>query len=138
MTRHKLNPIEAVVFALTGPIIAWPGFSELPKWLVEQIVLERLAQNIRVLTGQEDGDEATDAEVLAYLHTASLATPLPPEWCRIYFYLFAKYAGKEQAKRILGPFLPNELSPDEERELRKLKRWRRRRAVKRFKERLKG
>jgi len=137
LARYKLNPAEAVVFALAGPIIVWPGFNELPEWLVEQIRLERLAQNIRVLTGQEDGDEATDAEVLAYLHTASLAAPLSPEWCRIYFHLFARYAGEEQARRILGPFLPSELSPDEERELRKLRRWLRRQAIERFTEKMK-
>ena len=57
----------------------------LPKWIKNEILLERL---IQVMKGQEG--KATDAEVVAHLYTACMARALPHEWVNIYAYLVCR------------------------------------------------
>ena len=56
-----------------------------PKWLKDEIILQRLIQMMK-----GEGGKATDAEVAAYLYTANLARPIGHEYTRIYCYLVCK------------------------------------------------
>jgi hypothetical protein len=87
----------------------------LPDWIKEEVILERL---IQVMKGEEG--EATDAEVVAYLYTASLARPISTEMVNIYSHLVAKLM-KARGRDTSGIDHPT-LSPDEERELKDLRR----------------
>ena len=63
-------------------------------------------------------EEGSDAEVVAYLYTASLAAPLRTEYARIYLYLAKKLLG-EKARDIDAP---ESLTDYELELLRRLKR----------------
>ncbi len=95
----------------------------------KEIHLQRAEQALK----QREG-EATDAEALAYLYSASLAVPLRSEYVRIYSYLFQK------TMRRLGIEPPPELcdveslSEYEEGLLRELKEWLWEKSLKGFKE----
>ncbi len=80
--RHKL---EKVLINLNRPIIFHPGGLEIPDKLKKQISIERAEQ---ILKG--NFDEVTDTEVMIYLSSASMATPLSQEYANIYLYLFQK------------------------------------------------
>lgn len=79
--------IDALVGALTDPIIVWPGGwgDAIPQQLKDEIQLQRLAQLIK-----DEGSVATDAEAAAYLMTASLDLPLNRDWVEIYQYVFTR------------------------------------------------
>jgi len=84
MQRH----LERVMWALTGPIIVWPGYEDaVPKNVKDDIRMARLAHNIK----HPDLKEAPDIEAVAYLMTASLAQPPSHDWTRIYLYVSCQY-----------------------------------------------
>ena len=115
---------------LTRPIVLHPQWMEIPEILKKEIERQRALQ----VQNNEEG-EATDAEALAYLYSASLAAPLRSEYVRIYLYLFRR------TMRRLGIEPPPDLcdveslSEDEERELKELKRWLWKRSLKGAKKR---
>lgn len=101
------------------------GWAEtLPSWLLEAIRIERLALGLAGLT-REDTPKVGDAEVCAYLYTASLHGPMSAEYCQIYFYLGAKVMRKTQPDTKLPDMmieaLEQGLTAYEERELEDLK-----------------
>lgn len=96
--------IDDMVSALTDPIIVMPGGwgDTLPEWIKSRITVERLAENMKGLRGEQP--TGTDAEALAYLYTASLTVPMSTEWNNIYFYLFT---------RLMGDKVPQDLRKEE-------------------------
>jgi hypothetical protein len=70
----------------------------LPDWIRSQITLERLAQNIKALKGEEQ--TATDAEACAYLYTASLEAPMDSDWTEIYLYVAGKVVSRAKDTQI--------------------------------------
>lgn len=92
------------------------GWEEtLPDWVKQEVTLERL---IQVMKGEEG--EATDAEVIAYLYTANLARPIGHEMTNVYCHLVSKLM-KAKGKDVSEIDHPT-LGPDEERELKDLRR----------------
>jgi len=71
-----------------APIVYHPGGWEdtLPEDIKQRVIVERLE-----LQAKGEWDHATDAEVICYLYTASLAAPLSGDWTEIYVYLVAQW-----------------------------------------------
>lgn len=124
--------VEKVVKALFKPVIVHPGWLEAPENVLRDIRIQRLQQ---VLKGEEG--EATDAEALAYLSSASMVAPMHSEWVRIYEYIFQRYLDWNGIPR--PEFLREDirLSKYEESELGRLKRWLWDQAEKAWKEKMK-
>jgi hypothetical protein len=82
--------ISDIVGCLTDPIIVFPGGwgDTLPEWLKTAITLERMADNLKAIKGDEP--TGTDAEVCAYLMTVSLTQPIDSDWTQIYLYVAGK------------------------------------------------
>jgi len=115
--------ISDLVGALTDPIIVYPGGwgDSLPEWLRSAITLERLIENVRAL--KEGEMTATDAEVCAYLMTASLTFPFDRDWTEIYLYVAGKVCRQHKQAEIPGDILVESLRDDQMRNLNQLKRW---------------
>ncbi|MFQ5820823.1 MAG: hypothetical protein ACE5I5_12600 [Candidatus Heimdallarchaeota archaeon] len=88
--------ITQLVKALFNPIIVWPGFScqDLPEDLRTEITLQRLIQ-VHNTPLCHKIEEATDAEALAYLYTATLAIPPDRDWATIYMHLARNYLNRK-------------------------------------------
>ena len=129
MTTEKQveKGISEIVGALTDPIIVFPGGwgDTLPDWIKTTITLERLTMNMRALKGQEP--TGTDAEVCAYLYTASLTQPMDHDWGQIYLYIAGKvYEGwrtKESGVTMPDDIRVESISDDQMRDLNRLKAW---------------
>ncbi len=103
---------------LERPVVLYPGWYEIPEPIKKEIYLQRAEQALL----QKEG-EATDAEALAYLYSASLAVPLRSEYVRIYLYLFCRTMRRQGIEPPPDLCEVESLSEDEERLLRKLKQW---------------
>ncbi|MDD5700461.1 MAG: hypothetical protein PHU23_00300 [Dehalococcoidales bacterium] len=82
--RKNDSWISDLVGSLTDPIIVMPGGwgDTLPDWIREEITLERMVENMKAIKNEEL--MGTDAEVVAYLYTASLEAPMGHDWVEIY------------------------------------------------------
>lgn len=132
--------IEDLVGCLADPIIVMPGGwgDTLPEWIRGQIKIERLLENM-VANHEKRELMATDAEAVAYLYTASLEAPIGRDWTQIYLYV----AGKTMRAYNKVAELPDDvrvdkLTPDQERDLKKLKVWIYERRVKARKDKARG
>jgi hypothetical protein len=97
---------------------------DLPEWLLEEIRTERLILSMAALTHEmTDFEKVGDAEMVAYLMTASLRAPLYHEQAEIYVYLVAKLS--QRKGKDLTDFMQDKLerglTDDETRELESLK-----------------
>jgi hypothetical protein len=106
-------------------VVADAGWAQdLPEWLLEEIRIERLTLAMAALTHEmSDHEKVGDAEMVAYLMTASLRAPLIREDAEIYIYLSAKLMqrkGKE-LENFMRAKLEQGLSDDENRQLTHLK-----------------
>ncbi len=70
----------------------------IPDWLLEEIKFERLIHGLATISNPE-ASKVGDAEVIAYLMTASMRAPMPSEYVEIYVYLTAKVM-KRQGKEL--------------------------------------
>ena len=113
-TREVEKQIDALVGALTDPIIVYDPGWPVPERLKGEIQLARLAQLIK----KEEG-VATDVEALAYLSNASLVAPMATEWVDIYMYLFTRWMGDKTPEDLRR----DEISPWEQEKLREFKAW---------------
>jgi len=97
------------------PIVYHPGGWEdtLPPDIKDRVIIERL-----LLVAKGEWDRATDAEVICYLYTASLAAPLSGDWTEIYLYMMAQW--KPQVRDAVE--VPQQLSPWQCSQLQDLKR----------------
>jgi hypothetical protein len=95
-------------------VVANSGWAEsIPDWILEEIKTERL------LYGIIGEDKVGDAEIVAYLYTASLTAPLTSETTNVYLSLTAELL-KKQGKEV-PDFMKKELNEDEKRELERLR-----------------
>lgn len=112
---------DALTNVFIAPLILWPryGFKDVPEKLRNAIINERL---IKLVKGDKN-EEATDAEAMAYIMTATFAGPPSRNWGEIYFWLGRKYA--ETWNNEVSDFLQNDTELDDYQKdlLHRLKRW---------------
>jgi len=98
--------------------------NDIPKWLLEEIKTECLIYGLSSITNPEI-EKVGDAEVVAYLMTASLHGPMPNELNQIYIYLGAKLVKRRSSNSKLPDFMEEKLKQGltdyEQRELKELK-----------------
>lgn len=104
-------------------VVANAGWAEtLPAWLKEEIKNERLVLGLASVV--KPAYEVGDAELCAYLYTASLAAPMPRDYSEIYVYATARVM--QRRSKDMPDFMKQKLeaglTQDEEREYRGLKR----------------
>ena len=109
--RQAEKGISEIIGAITDPIIVYPGGwgDTLPDWLKTAITLERLISNMAAIKGEEM--TGTDAEVCAYLFTASLTFPLSSDWTQIYLYIATKVYEKQRTPQS-GVTMPKDVRVD--------------------------
>jgi hypothetical protein len=90
MSKNIDSMVSDLVGTFTDPIIVYPGGwgEDLPKWLKDAIILERLVENMKISKGGQP--TGTDAEACAYLNTASLTMPIDSDWSQVYLYVAGK------------------------------------------------
>ena len=94
----------------------------IPDWLLEEIKFERLIYGLATISNP-DAPKIGDAEVIAYLMTASMRAPMPSEYVEIYTYLTAKVM-KRQGKELpdfMEEKLERGLTQQEEYDLKELR-----------------
>jgi len=99
----EAGQLKQLAEVFSAPMLYHPGGWEdsLPQDLKQQVIIERL-----LLVAKGEWDRATDAEVICYLYTASLARPLGGDWTDIYTYMMAQW--KPQLRDAVE--VPQELS----------------------------
>ncbi len=115
--------IEDLVGAICDPIIVYPGGgweNDIPKWLLEQITMDRLIEQMKATKGQEP--TGTDSEALAYLFPASLCFPFDRDWTQIYIYLGARVCGAH-GSQVPDDINVQTLDRQQDEDLRRLKGW---------------
>lgn len=103
-------------------VVANAGWGEtIPEWLKDEIREERLTGMAGVA---KPVNEVGDAEVCAYLYTASLTAPMPHALNEIYFYVAASLMKRRgmELPDFMAEKLEQGLTADEQRELSDLKR----------------
>jgi hypothetical protein len=115
--------IDEVVGVFKDPIITYSGpwGNDIPDWLREAITMDRLIGNMKALHGEPM--MAGDAEVAAYLMTASLEAPMGHDFTQIYLYCATRTIERYKKGAMPEDVRVDKLGPDEERELRDLKIW---------------
>ena len=115
--------ISEIVGVFTDPIIVFPGGwgHTLPEWLKNAITLERLAMNMRILKGELP--TGTDAEVCAYLYTASLTQPMDHDWTRIYLYIATKTYQRWGKNEMPSDIAVDSISDYQTGKLNRLREW---------------
>lgn len=112
-TQRQKALLDQVASAVDSPVATGSSWN-VPEWLADRAMEERLMQ---VAAGQ-DLELATDAEVVAYLHTLSLGQPLSGEMTRVMIWTADRVM--HGGIRHLMQVLP--LGPDEQRKLQELRR----------------
>lgn len=94
----------------------------IPDWLLEKIKHERIIYGLAGISNPE-APKIGDAEVAAYLMTASMRAPMPSEYVEIYTYLTARLM-KRQGKELpdfMAEKLERGLTQQEEYDLKELR-----------------
>ncbi len=122
MVQSIEKGISDIVGVFTDPIISFPSpwNQDIPQWVKDRIILERLIMNMRVLKGEEP--TGTDAEALAYLMPASLEAPMDRDWTEIYLYVSTRVCAAT-GKEVPEDIRVEELSDYLMQELNRLKAW---------------
>ena len=109
----------------TPLIVADTAWAEsLPEWLKNEISSERMLLGLldqvskKTLTPEE---QIGDAEVVAYLMTASYVAPMDHEFANIYLFVTARLMKKVKGIDIPKEMKVDKLTSDEERKLKDLK-----------------
>jgi len=113
--KDVLKEWDVLTEVLTTPIVYHPGGWEdtVPEELRREVLKQRIEKMVN-----GGWNEATDAEVLCYLMTASLVQPLSSDWTQIFLYEGAQFMPQ---LREAVPATPKELSDYQKSELRDLK-----------------
>ena len=114
---------KPVKFSVVGEQPLRPRIIYYPPWEPPEGILEDIRKELQ----NKNRKTASDAEVVAYLSSASLANPPSEQWTRIYMYVTRNYLKSKGWKKFEGgmEFL-NEyktLRPEDERELKRLREW---------------
>jgi hypothetical protein len=126
VTDRKVDGwISDLVGSLTDPIIVMPGGwgADLPEWIREEITLERMIENMK---SAAKGEEimGTDAEVVAYLYTASLESPMDNDWVEIYLYIASKVMKRHTKQEMPADMrVVEKLTRNQEDDLLRFERW---------------
>lgn len=129
MAYDPRTSLEDMLFSMSDPIIVFPGDWQdtVPKWLRQQIELDRMTQVMEAAKAGKRPDQATDAEALAYLSTVINIYPFPHDWTNIYLWLSRRVLEKsgqgEKAIAIAKELAPKELSVGEQEDLGRFKEW---------------
>jgi len=76
------------MYMFKAPYITWPDYEGyITPDMKQRAELERFKNITEIM----ETKEATDYEVVIYLHTASFIHPLPRTFVKMYFRCFAKY-----------------------------------------------
>ena len=116
--------ISDLVGTFTDPIIVMPGGwgDTLPSWIREEITVERMFENMQSLKGEES--LAADAEVVAYLYTASLEAPMDSDWVEIYLYMASKVMKRHTKQEMPADMrVVEKLTRNQEDDLLRFKQW---------------
>ena len=115
--------IDDIVGALFDPIIVYPGGwgDNLPEWLENAIVMERLTENMKETKGEHP--TGTDAEACAYLNTASLTVSMDSDWSQIYLYVAGKTYQRWQKSEMPEDIRVDSLNNQQTDDLDRLKEW---------------
>jgi hypothetical protein len=98
---------------------------DLPDWLLDEIKAERLVEcMIGALHPEKLREKVGDAEIAAYLMTASLRAPLPYYLVEVYVWVMARLCSRRKMEitDFMQEKLRTGLARDEERELEELRR----------------
>ncbi|MHC5214212.1 MAG: hypothetical protein ACYSOO_06470 [Planctomycetota bacterium] len=124
--REAQGGMRELVGVFYDPVIMFssPWMDTLPEWIKPEITQQRLLHIIRHRGNfnSPEAQQATDIEAMAYMYPASLEFPLSHDWSQIYLYLTTKCL-KESGRKVPDDVAVNELRPDEQRELSRLKSW---------------
>jgi len=101
----------------------WPSpwQDTLPDWIKPAIIMERLAEHMKIFNG--DRPAGTDAEVLAYMYPRTMEDPLDTNWTEIYLYVTARVMSQHQQTEVPMDIKVESLRDDQIRDLRYLKEW---------------
>ncbi len=123
VAKNVDSMIGDLVGTLTDPIIVCPGGwgDTLPEWLKNAITLERLIENMKSSKG--DQPTGTDAEVCAYLSTASLTAPMDDDWSQIYLHVAGKTCRRWRKSEMPDDIRVDSLSGEQVTDLNRLKEW---------------
>jgi hypothetical protein len=116
--------ISDLVGSLTDPIIVMPGGwgDTLPDWIRQEITVERMVENVKAIKNEEL--MGTDAEVVAYLYTASLEAPMDSDWVEIYLYMASKVMKRHTKQEMPADMrVIEKLTRNQEDDLLRFKRW---------------
>ncbi|WP_075344112.1 hypothetical protein [Tenacibaculum agarivorans] len=121
---------------LTAPVIVYPSQwqSAIPKHVLENITISRM---FTLMSGEK---MASLTETLAYMIPRTFEHPLPYGWTNIYTWLGFQYVKsfKRELVEMTKEVAPEQLSRDEERDLKHLRIWIYEKRVKALKERMKS
>jgi hypothetical protein len=123
MSKNANSMIDDLVGNLTDPIIVYPGGwgDSLPEWLKNTITMERLTENMKTTKGEQP--TGTDAEVCAYLNTASLTVPMDNDWSQIYLYVAGKTYARWRKGEMPDDIRVESLTDQQTADLNRLREW---------------
>ncbi|AMU85991.1 hypothetical protein [Dehalococcoides mccartyi] len=123
MSKKFNSMMDDLVGTLTDPIIVYPGGwgDSLPEWLKNAITLERLTENMKTSKGEQP--TGTDAEVCAYLNTATLTVPIDSDWSQIYLYVAGKTYTRWRKGEMPKDIKIDSLTEQQMADLNRLKEW---------------
>lgn len=123
MVKGEEKWIGELVGVFSDSIIVMPGGwgDSLPDWIRPAITQGRLIANMEgIRTGEM---KACDAEVCAYLFTASLTAPLSSDWTQIYLYIAGKAMAQWKKIEMPEDIKVEEINSYQMDKLNNLKRW---------------
>jgi hypothetical protein len=123
VTQKIDSMVSDIVGTFTDPIIVYPGGwgEDLPKWLKDAIILERLVENMKTPKGKQP--TGTDAEACAYLNTASLTMPIDSDWSQVYLYVAGKTYTRWHKGEMPDDIRVDSLNSEQMADLNRLKEW---------------
>ena len=88
MKRDEKKFVDTLMYLFKAPYITWPHHED---YVTPEMMQIAEIERFKNITEIMEKKEATNYEVVIYLHTASLINPLPHNFAKIYFHCFAKY-----------------------------------------------
>ena len=123
MLNFPAGSRKPVKFSVIGEQPLRPRIIYYPPWEPPEGILNDIRKELQ----NPNRKTASDAEVAAYLSSASLANPPSEQWTRIYMYVTRNYLKSKGWKKFKGgmEFLDDykTLRSDDERELKRLREW---------------
>jgi hypothetical protein len=122
--------VNQMMYLLTAPHLAWPGWEDLLQRHKAEITKQRLVHHREIFENQM----CTEFEAMLYLSTASMANPISHDWVETYGWLFRRW-NPEAGQDSWGEARDPGLAPGQVEQLNRLRRWIYRQQVNRLKAR---